>query len=1564
MSEQPTYEELERKLSELEIEVLHSKEDLRESEERYWVLFERSFDMVYIHDLEGRFMDASDIALDTLGYAREEIPDLTISSIICPEHMPLVTESIEDLMKTGIQKKTTEYKLRRKDGSFIWVETSASVIYRDGKPYAIQGIAHDITERKRAEDALRQNEERYRGILDNMEEGYFEEDLKGNFTFFNEAARRMMGYDRDEMLGLNYRRFTSPETARRMFEVYHRVYETGIPEHMVDYEVIRKDGSVRMHESSVVLLRDSLGQPVGFSELARDVTERRREEDILRKREERYRNILDSMEEAYFEVDLKGNLTFFNTTAVKRLGYTNEEVMGMSFHQFVDEENAKKVFEGYHKVFLTGEPIKGFDWELVTGTGERIAVESSVTLNRGEKGAPIGFKGIVRDISDRKKAEQALRESEEKYRTILERIEEAYSEIDLAGKFTFMNESLCRILGYSREELMGMNNRDFTTPEMAKRAFQMFNEIYKTGSQRTMVDYEIIRKDGTKRFIDLSASLMREPSGNPIGFRCVGRDVTERILAEQKVRESDRRYRMLAENVHDAIWTMDLDMQFTYVSPSSIRLTGFTPEEMLGMSLRQYLGPESFDLTELVLVEELTKGRSIEPFDPNRSRTVELEMLHKDGGTVWIEFMATFRRDIQGIPIEILGVARDISKRKKAEEALRESEKQYRLLAENARDVIWVLDLKLRHQYVSPSVMRLRGYTPEEAMKQTLDMFLTPESYQRVMDMVAKEFEFEKSGQKHGKEWARNIELEMICKDGSTVWTEVTVNLIFGDNGRLMGLLGITRDITDRKKAEVALKQSEGLYRTIFENTATSNIIVSEDTIIHLANTNFETMTGYSKSELEGKMSWTFFVVKEDLERMKRYHKMRRFEPGSAPSNYEFRYTNRNGEVRDLYMSVAVIPGTKDSVASMIDITERNRAEEALREREAKYRFLTEKMNDIVWTMDLNLHITYVSPSITKVLGYSPEERMGQALEDQMTPESIAEATRILAYELEREGIEGIDPDRMVAFEAEYYHKDGSRVWLENMISGIRDDKGKVVGLHGVSRDVTERRKTGEALRESEERFRDLANLLPETVFETDESGRLTFVNQTSIANYGFTQEEIKKGVSVFDVIVPDDHEKILLNYQKIMNGEEIGLNEYTAKRKDGSTFPALVHSTIIYRDGKPAGLRGFLINISEKKNLEEQLMRAQKMEAIGTLAGGIAHDFNNLLMGILGNVSLMMMKGEEAHPFHDRLKSVEEYVQRGSDLTKQLLGFARGGKYEVKPTNIGEFIRRSSEMFGRTKKEIRIHRKVQDDLWTAEVDRGQMEQVLLNLFVNAWQAMPGGGDLYLSTENVELDDTEVSPYELKPGRYVKVSVTDTGTGMDEATMARVFEPFFTTKERGRGTGLGLASVYGIIKNHGGFIKVESEKGAGSTFSIYLPASEKTAEGEMKTGEQVSRGKETILLIDDEEMILDVGSQMLSSLGYSALTARGGSTGIDVYRENRENIDLVILDVIMPDLGGNETFERLRKIDQMVKVLLSSGYSLDGQAKEIMDKGCKGFIQKPFSMEDLSKRIRGILDEN
>jgi len=667
------------------------------------------------------------------------------------------------------------------------------------------------------------------------------------------------------------------------------------------------------------------------------------------------------------------------------------------------------------------------------------------------------------------------------------------------------------------------------------------------------------------------------------------------------------------------------------------------------------------------------------------------------------------------------------------------------------------------------------------------------------------------------------------CRDGAYKWILDRGKVVaWSGDGRPQRIIGTQADITERRQAEDALKASEERYRTIFESTATANILIAEDTTILLANSNFEKLTGYSRKEVENKMSWTRFVVPEDLSRMIELHKARRVDPGAVPAAYEFRGIIRSGEIRNLFMSVAMIPGTRESVASLIDLTDRTKAEEALRQ--------------------------------------------------------------------------------------------------------------------------------------SEERFRDMARLLPETVFEADIEGRFTFVNDISLERFGYTRDEMEKGLTVLDVMASQDHERILANYQRVISGERLGLSEYTALKKDGTTFPALVHTTPIYRDGRPAGLRGFLIDMSEKKAMEDQLLRAQKMEAIGTLAGGIAHDFNNLLMGILGNVSLMLMHFDESHPFHERLKSMEEYVQRGSDLTKQLLGFARGGKYEVRATDLGAFVRRSAEMFGRTKKEIRIHHKASEGLWTVEIDRGQMEQVLLNLFVNAWQAMPGGGDLYLSVENTELAEEELLPYHLRKGRFVKLTVTDTGIGMDEATRERIFEPFFSTKERGRGTGLGLASVYGIVKNHGGFIVVESEIDIGTSFTIFLPASDKQVEGEDRKDSRIHKGKETVLLIDDEEMILEVGTRMLEGLGYRVLTASGGRQGLKVYEQNRDSIDLVILDMIMPDLGGKETFDAMRRQSPSVKVLLSSGYSLDGQAKEILESGCRGFIQKPFSMADLSKKMREILE--
>ena len=386
------------------------------------------------------------------------------------------------------------------------------------------------------------------------------------------------------------------------------------------------------------------------------------------------------------------------------------------------------------------------------------------------------------------------------------------------------------------------------------------------------------------------------------------------------------------------------------------------------------------------------------------------------------------------------------------------------------------------------------------------------------------------------------------------------------------------------------------------------------------------------------------------------------------------------------------------------------------------------------------------------------------------------------------------------------------------------------------------------------------------------------------------------------------------------------------------------------------------LNDVTDRKKIEAQLLHARKMEAIGTLAGGIAHDYNNLLMGIEGYASLILNKAPPDTEYREYVEAIEESVQRGSDLTRQLLTFARGGQYNARPTDINDVIRESVSMFGRTRKEISIREKYDEKIWLVEVDRGQMEQVLLNLFVNAWQAMPGGGDLYIRTENAVLDETTLARFKIIPGDYVRISITDTGIGMDDHTRQRIFEPFFTTKEMGRGTGLGLASVYGIIENHGGFINVYSEQGKGTTFNVYLPAIKKGRVLDKPRRERTLTGTETVLLVDDEAMIVDVAREMLKSLGYTVLTASGGEEAVAVYEKKHDRIDMIILDMIMPGMGGAETFERLRKINPEAKVLLSSGYSIDGQAEDILSRGCNGFIQKPFNLSKLSRRVREILD--
>jgi two-component system, cell cycle sensor histidine kinase and response regulator CckA len=599
-----------------------------------------------------------------------------------------------------------------------------------------------------------------------------------------------------------------------------------------------------------------------------------------------------------------------------------------------------------------------------------------------------------------------------------------------------------------------------------------------------------------------------------------------------------------------------------------------------------------------------------------------------------------------------------------------------------------------------------------------------------------------------------------------------------------------------------------------------------------------------------------------------------------------------------------------------------------------------------------------------RLLGYDPKDLKKLTFIEITHPDDRPETTH-LSTAVRKGDINAYQTEKR------YLKKNGEFLWGIVRATAIKDENGSVQYWIGIIEDITERQAAKEKIKESVKRYRNILESIEEGYFEVDLKGDFTFFNDQVCKIIGYPRDEMR-GLNNRKYTSPQTARQMYKVFNKIYRtGQPAGIVNYDIFDKDGRKKILEVSASLMRNsNNEPIGFRGIMRDVSgriqadkEKERLKSQVLHAQKMEAIGTLAGGIAHDFNNLLMGFQGNISLMLMDLEADHPHREFLNNMENYVKRGSELTRQILGFARGGKYEVKSTNINEMIDRSADMFGRTKREIIIHKKFQEDLWLVEVDRGQIEQVLLNLFVNAWQAMPAGGNLFLQTENVTLEAHDYDkPYAISPGKYIRISVSDTGIGMDKATQDRIFEPFFTTKAVGRGTGLGLASTYGIIKNHNGIINVYSEKGYGTTFKIYLPASKRQLSEEKRQREEVLTGSEHILLVDDEDMVADIGKEMLEKLGYKILVAASGTEAIKIFKARRDSVDLVILDMIMPDMSGGETFNRLKAIRPDVKILLSSGYSLNGQASEIMKRGCNGFIQKPFNVKQISRKIREILD--
>ncbi len=747
---------------------------------------------------------------------------------------------------------------------------------------------------------------------------------------------------------------------------------------------------------------------------------------------------------------------------------------------------------------------------------------------------------------------------------------------------------------------------------------------------------------------------------------------------------------------------------------------------------------------------------------------------------------------------------------------------------------------------------------------------------------------------------------------------------------------------------------------------------------------------GWTSQEFLSK-PWTELVHPDDHEKTRAAG--RRLLSGVPLYSYENRYLHKDGTYRWISWNCFPIPDERTTFAVARDVTEpkrsedalrraknelksrvkkrtvqlmatidrlqkevtaREQAQDALRQSGERYRALVENVHVGISLIDSDHNIVVSNSVIGKWFKKPVSEFSGKKCfreferRDAVCPHcpGVRAMATGLAAEVETEGVL-VDGTRIVA-----------RVRAFPMFS----PDNVPIGFTEIVEDVRERKRLEEALLESEQRYRNLVEESRDGIYWAAWDGALIEANQGFLEVFGLTTDESKIWSLIQAYRDPVDRIRFK---QTIERNGSVADYELKLKKKDGTAIDCMLSATLrLDEEGKSIGYQGIIRDMTERKRLEQQLLRAQKMEAIGTLAGGIAHDFNNLLTVILGYCELIISEKNEGDRDYEDLNKVMQAGRTAADMVQQILAFSRKAETKVWPININKQIPQLRKMLSRLiPRTIKVRINLAPELPTVNADSAQIDQVLMNLAVNARDAMPDGGRLTIETRAVVLDEEYCSSHiEASQGLHVLLNVSDTGLGIDKGLLDRIFEPFYTTKEPGEGTGLGLAMVYGIVKAHGGHVTVYSEPGTGTVFNIYLPAHQFEVEQDIATsGEFAALGSGTILLADDEDSVRSLGQRILEKSGYHVLSAKNGREAVAIYQQEKDEISLVILDLIMPEMDGKQCLEEILKIDPDAKVLLASGYSPDGETNLALESRAKGFVRKPYSVRHLLEAVRDVL---
>ncbi|MBI1759801.1 MAG: PAS domain S-box protein [Acidobacteria bacterium] len=1139
--------------------------------------------------------------------------------------------------------------------------------------------------------------------------------------------------------------------------------------------------------------------------------ERQRSESALRESQRLIQEIADVTPEIIAIYDLEEQRSVYvNRQLSNILGYSTGQLTQLTPKDWVAPDDYPRLNELFQRIrnCADGEILE-IEYRAKHATSSWRWLHSELTVfARREDGEVRQILISSHDVTERRRAEEALRQSEERYRDLVENSGLLIGTHDVEGRFLSLNRATWEFFGVDEaRDLLGRRISDQVASEVRGKFEQYLQRIVQEGRAQGLMRVRL--PGGGERLLEFDNSLRKDVPGQPGVIRYIARDVTERRQAERKIRESEERFRLIAEKSTDMIGRYSATGEVLYLSPAVARILGYEPEDCVGRSIYEFFHVED--------VEEVRRAHTTLLNSP-LTQNVTYRCRHKDGHYVWCESNARLVRQPSGAQ-EILAITRDVSERRDADDALRESEERYRDLFENANDIVFTTDLQGNLTSFNKAGELVTGFTREEVLEKGAFASFTPEFRKIVREMLEKKLTGKSKTQ---------YELELTAKEGHQLILEISVRLIT-KNGKPSGVQGIARDITERKRADAEraklmkdLESERTLLQAVLRQMPAGVLIVEAPSgKVILVNEQAAQLMRRSMQELRDGVKFEFFHLAGKRYQPHEWPLTRAIDAGEVVTSEVLQTRRSDGAVITLQIEAAPVRNKRGRIVAGVmafnDITERRFAEEQIREQAA----LLNCAQDAIAVQDLEGRVLFWNRGAERLYGWSSAEVLNQRL------------------------------DELIYANAE------SQRFPETLRHLQEKDEYKV---------------------EQRQRTKDQREIIVES-------------------RYTLVRDEISRPKSV------------------------------------------LVINT----------------DITSRQQLETQVLRMQRMESIGSLASGIAHDLNNALAPILMALHTLQQRFTDQNSQH-WLSLIRKSAERSRDLVDQVLTFARGASGERLPLDLDELLLDLAGILKETlPKNVKLEANVPDNLWPLTGDKTQIHQVLMNLCINARDAMPAGGLLTVKAENVQLKQEDVWTYEgVKPGPFVRVTVTDTGTGMSPEVIDRIFEPFYTTKEPGKGSGLGLSTASGIVRGHGGYIEVKSEIGKGSRFIVCLPA-------DVEADQQPEEPAALILAVDDEPTLLEVTTATLETAGYRVQGASDGHAALAAYRQRPKEFKIVLMDMAMPGLDGMTASQAMQDINPDVKIIATSGLRSQQNIEDAKRVGVKAVLWKPYTADELLDKIAEVI---